>query len=291
MAKYKVRAKDSCQRRGRAVIAGDPDLLKETAAKLPYTDLINILEKEDEKGETALHIAVRQNRLDLVKQLVVLDENLFDRANKGGETPLKIAPYQPATNKETCAKNSSDNEGNPHHVQPGDGGEQLPKDKSRTNTSGDGGEKPLQANDDTNRQQEQSTVRPGDTPLHIAARNKYEHMVDLLLKVPGMNKLALNSEDKTPFDITREVMEYHESFRIIKKLEYSKRPFMYCVPEVSHQKRMEARKMVDESYKTRRDAELVVAALLAAMTCAAAFTVPGGFESEWLTSSSIFHFV
>ncbi|GLJ05944.1 hypothetical protein SUGI_0028820 [Cryptomeria japonica] len=38
--------------------------------------------------------------------------------------------------------------------------------------------------------------------------------------------------------------------------------------------------MVDKAYEERCNTKLVVVALLATMTCAAAFTVPGGFDSE-----------
>ncbi|XP_057867247.2 ankyrin repeat-containing protein NPR4 [Cryptomeria japonica] len=281
-----------------AIISGSADLLRMLARKLRDADLINIIKEGDRNGETALHLAVRKTRVDLVKQLVELDANLCDCANKEGETPLKLAvslvfkgaveflvtrtsnalhyivelnqvklveylikkgvklsklinqPYQPATNP-------PDDEGN--------------RATNQTNLT----------NRDT--QEDQLIVRRGDTPLHIAARNKYESMVNLLLKVPDGNKFARNSEEMTPFDIAREVTEYHESFRIIKKLgDFSRSPkvFMYCVPQVSRKKYKNASLMVDKAYEERRNAELVVAALLATMTCAAAFTVPGGFESE-----------
>ncbi|GLJ05943.1 hypothetical protein SUGI_0028800 [Cryptomeria japonica] len=303
-----------------AVISGNRDLLRALAEKLRDSGLINTIKKTDEQGDTPLHLAVREDAVELVKILVELDDNLFDCANKEGQTPLKLAvslgfkeaveilvshtsnalhyivelnqvklveylrrkkvlselinqPFQPARNppaKENCATNASKNEGNcatnSHHVQPIDGGEHHPKGKTPSNTEND-----------------QPIVRPGDTPLHIAARNKYGHMVDLLLKVDGVEKLARNSESKTPCEIAREVTEYHESFRIIRKLgdfRGKTKRFMYCAPQVSHKKYMKARSMVDKAYEERRNAELVVAALLAAMTCAAAFTVPGGFNSE-----------
>ncbi|GLJ05936.1 hypothetical protein SUGI_0028600 [Cryptomeria japonica] len=311
-----------------AVIAGDPDLLKEIAAKLPVSEFIDIITKRDKKGDTALHVAVRKNRLDLVKQLVQLgaslsqcesrldlvklsvplDAYLCDCVNNEGKTPLKLAVslgFREAVeflfSRTSNALHYIVELNQVKHVQfiidqkvdlselinksyqPTDGGEQHPKKKSLTNASGDGGEESSQSNGDPNNQQDHPIVLIGDTPLHIAARNKYDHMVNLLLNVRGVNKLARNNEDKTPFEIAREVTMYHESFRIIRKLADSRgssKPFMDCAPQVTHEKRIEARKMVGEAYKARRDAELVVAALLAAMTCAAAFTVPGGFESK-----------
>lgn len=127
-------------------------------------------------------------------------------------------------------------------------------------------------------------VVEGDTPLHIAARNKNEPIVDLLRKVRGSNKHALNSEGKMPLDVAREVTEYHESFRIIKKLtDYPRndsKPFMYCAPVVNQEKHKRATDMVARTFAERRNSELVVAALLATMTFTAVFTVPGGFYSD-----------
>ncbi|XP_059072149.1 ankyrin repeat-containing protein ITN1-like isoform X2 [Cryptomeria japonica] len=235
-----------------AVISGNRDLLQALAEKLRDSGLINKIKKTDEQGDTALHLAVREDAVDLVKILVELDDNLFDCANKEGQTPLKLAVSLGF--KEGV------------EILPIDGGEHHPEGKTPSNTEDD-----------------QPIVRPGDTPLHIAARNKYGHMVDLLLKVDDVKKFARNSEGKTPCEIAREVTEYHESFRIIRKLgdfRSKTKRFMYCAPQVSHKKYMKARSMVNKAYEERRNAELVVAALLATMTCAAAFTVPGGFNSE-----------
>ncbi|GLJ05960.1 hypothetical protein SUGI_0029140 [Cryptomeria japonica] len=136
---------------------------------------------------------------------------------------------------------------------------------------------------DTDTQQYHPIVVIGDTPLRIAARNKYEHMVNLLLKVPKVNKLARNSEEKTPFEIAREVTEYRKSFNTIRKLRgYRRGPkrFMYCAPQVSHKKYKKAMSVVNEAYEERSDVEIVVAALLATMTCSALFTIPGSFNSK-----------
>ncbi|GLJ05932.1 hypothetical protein SUGI_0028480 [Cryptomeria japonica] len=274
-----------------AVIAGDSDLIK-------------TLRKPDKKGDTALHLAVRKQNVDLVKQLVDLDASSCECANKEGETPLKLAVslgfkeaaellithtpnalhYVVKLNQVRLIQFFIEEKINMskvinQHYQP------SPSPLTNTQPSNEAEQHPKEERSLTkaNTQNDQPTVQLGDTPLHIAARNKFEHMVNLLLKVPGVDKLALNSEDKTPFEIAREVVEYHEPFRIIGKLAYYRgkpKPFMYCAPQVSHTKLMKAREMVTDAYEARRNAELVVAALLAAMTCAAAFTVPGGFDSE-----------
>ncbi|GLJ51103.1 hypothetical protein SUGI_1087830 [Cryptomeria japonica] len=237
-----------------AVLAGDEVLLERLVKKLnqqKFTD------EGDKRGDTALHLAVWKYRVDLVK--VLLDLSL---PNKKGESPLCIAvkfgfldvvkelidPDPETTTKRLLKPEAAQN--------------LCKRDKETVKSQ---------------------PIVEGDTSLHIAAKNKNEPIVGLLRKVHGVNKQALNSEGKTPLDVAREVTEYHESFRIIKKLtDYkpSPKPFMYCAPEVSKEKHERAREMVNKSFEERRETELVVAALLATMAFTAVFTVPGdGFRA------------
>ncbi|GLJ51099.1 hypothetical protein SUGI_1087770 [Cryptomeria japonica] len=298
-----------------AVLAGSPDLLK----KFKLRQFIN---EVDNRGDTALYLAVWKYRLDLVTLL--LDDKADCKAvlsvkNNRGETPLciavkfgsldvvkKLIDHEPEAVQKLCKdvkilhlavnlnrarivgffikksvviKNSgilrelinqraevpgikrADNEGN--------------RDMK---VSVDFSFKKVELSD-LNGQPNSQAIVQGDTPLHIAARNKSEPIVDTLLRVPGVNQHALNSEGKTPLDVAREVTEYYESFRIIKKLtDYkpSPKPFMYCAPEVSKEKHKRATDMVNKTFDDRRNTELVVAALLATMTFTAVFTVPGG---------------
>ncbi|GLJ05959.1 hypothetical protein SUGI_0029110 [Cryptomeria japonica] len=55
---------------------------------------------------------------------------------------------------------------------------------------------------------------------------------------------------------------------------------MYCAPQVSYEKHKRAADMINRIYNERRIAELVVAALLATMTFTAAFSAPGGFQTN-----------
>ncbi|GLJ51096.1 hypothetical protein SUGI_1087750 [Cryptomeria japonica] len=302
-----------------AVLAGSPDLLK----KFKLRQFINEM---DNRGDTALHLAVWKYRLDLVTLL--LDGKADCKAdlsvkNNRGETPLcvavkfgsldvvkKLIDHEPEAVQKLCKdvkilhlavnlnranivgflikksvviKNSgilrelinqraevpgikrADNEGN--------------RDMK---VSVDFSFKKVELSD-LNGQPNSQAIVQGDTPLHIAARNKSEPIVDTLLRVPGVNKHALNSEGKTPLDVAREVTEYYESFRIIRKLtDYkpSPKPFMYCAPEVSKEKHKRATDMVNKTFDDRRNTELVVAALLATMTFTAAFTVPGGSDQD-----------
>ncbi|GLJ05947.1 hypothetical protein SUGI_0028880 [Cryptomeria japonica] len=237
-----------------AVLTGDPDLLGELAAKLDLKELIKIT---DNQGDTALHVAVRIYSVDMVKQMLKLAAKVQLEA-EGKKLLSKVInlPYRPPV----------DNDGsravNPQHIQPVHTAVRNIYEHENRPT--------------------QPIVR-GDMPLHIAARNKYERMVDLLLTVPDRKKHALNDEGKTPVEIAREVMEYYECFRIIRKLGDFKgkvKPFMYCAPQVSYEKHKRAADMIDQAYKERRNAELVVAALLATMTFTAAFSAPGGFQTD-----------
>ncbi|GLJ20367.1 hypothetical protein SUGI_0369830 [Cryptomeria japonica] len=123
----------------------------------------------------------------------------------------------------------------------------------------------------------------GDTPLHIAARNKSFHMVISLLNIRGIKKEALNGAGLTAVDIARENTEYYESYEIIALLaDYAskEKPFLYSAPKVSVQKYENAIEMVNKTYDARRDKELVVAVLLATMSFTAVFTIPGGFKTD-----------
>ncbi|GLJ34665.1 hypothetical protein SUGI_0697270 [Cryptomeria japonica] len=126
-------------------------------------------------------------------------------------------------------------------------------------------------------------LESGDTPLHIAARKKNFRMVESLLQIQGINKDAVNEEGLTALDIARENTEHHESHKIISKLANyppKGRHFLYTALKVTSQKYENAINLVNKAYEDRRHTELVVAVLLATMSFTAAFTVPGGFQTE-----------
>ncbi|GLJ08780.1 hypothetical protein SUGI_0095830 [Cryptomeria japonica] len=126
-------------------------------------------------------------------------------------------------------------------------------------------------------------LESGDTLLHIAARKKNFRMVESLLQMQGINKDAVNEEGLTAVEIARENTEHHESHKIISKLaNYAPkgRDFLYTALKVTSQKYENAINSVNKAYEDRRNTELVVAVLLATMSFTAAFTVPGGFQTE-----------
>ncbi|XP_057839487.2 ankyrin repeat-containing protein ITN1-like [Cryptomeria japonica] len=301
-----------------AVLTGDPDLLGELAAKLDLKELIKIT---DNQGDTALHVAVRIYSVDMVKQMlklaakVQLEAGLCGCKNNKQETPLNMAIrlqfLEAVELLITRTKNALEDENKflLHRVVSlnqvkllkilikfSEGKKLLSKVINlpyRPPVDNDGSRavnpqhiQPVHTAVRNIYEHENRPTQPivrGDMPLHIAARNKYERMVDLLLTVPDRKKHALNDEGKTPVEIAREVMEYYECFRIIRKLGDFKgkvKPFMYCAPQVSYEKHKRAADMIDQAYKERRNAELVVAALLATMTFTAAFSAPGGFQTD-----------
>ncbi|XP_057846662.2 uncharacterized protein LOC131056328 [Cryptomeria japonica] len=108
-------------------------------------------------------------------------------------------------------------------------------------------------------------------------------MVESLLQIQGINKDAVNKKGLTALDIARENTEYHECHNMIAKLANyppKRRHFLYTFPNVSPQKYENAIMLVNKAYEDRRNAELVVAVLLATMSFTAAFTIPGGFKTE-----------
>ncbi|GLJ51105.1 hypothetical protein SUGI_1087850 [Cryptomeria japonica] len=295
-----------------AVLAGDKVFLKKLVEKINQQ---NITDKRDKQGDTALHLAVWKYRVDLVKVLLDNCKADLNLTNNKGETPLCIAVkfgFPDVVKKmidrelETVKMLCKEKKILLHAVKLNRVKivEFLIKKSAVVKKSGilrelinqrveDCDTKPsghevfqvsrTKVSDNKSKRDEETGNSPpivaGDTPLHIAAKNKNEPIVDFLLKVQGVNKHALNSERKTPLDVAREVTDYNESFRIIKKLtDYPRRsrPFMYCAPEVDQEKDKRARYAVNKSFDERRNAELVVAALVATMAFTAVFTVPGG---------------
>ncbi|XP_057839486.2 uncharacterized protein LOC131049449 [Cryptomeria japonica] len=160
--------------------ATDPDMIRELEAKVR-----DIIRNTDNKGGTPLDLAARKYRVDLVKHLVDLDTNMCDCEDKKGETPLKMAIRMGFKEAVKLLINLTSNalhlvvelnqvklvefliKENVHlsnHInQP----YQHPHGKGLANKN--------KAENEDN-QNAQPIVRQGDTPLHIAARNKYEHV-------------------------------------------------------------------------------------------------------------------
>eukprot|EP01018_Ginkgo_biloba_P008598 Gb_22741 [translate_table: standard] len=234
-----------------AVKLGFLEIVKEIMKDKP--DSIEVLSKH---GKNVLHLATEIPQMDVVTYLVnevnCSKDEKDKGCEKGGDASLDIA----ARNKNEKDRDTGDEiESEPNDIQK----EEKTSDNKWCEKGG------------------------GDTPLHIAARNKNAQIVEALVKVPGVNKNAINKKGLTPLDIARENTEYYESYRILKMLVNfppKKKPFLYSTPNVTDPKHKKCNELVEKSFKHRANSELVVAVLLATVSFTAAFTVPGGFYTD-----------
>ncbi|GLJ34615.1 hypothetical protein SUGI_0696220 [Cryptomeria japonica] len=285
-----------------AINRGDSDVVKHILQSY-REDSAEIISETYNHGDTALHVAVGRNYLHIITQLIEFEPQLCYCLNDNHETPLLMAAklgHLEAVKELIKWRPDAVEIPNSYGMNALHLAAQVSQlrivdylnetvfllDLVNKGLEEPPEEKPMQSEENAvpaKKKDPFSKISKGDTPLHIAARNKCFHMVDSLLRIPGINKAAVNKEGLTALDIAREITEYHESHKIIAMLSSypSKcRPFLYSAPKVTAEKQKAAIKLLDETFDARRNTELVVAVLLATMSFTAAFTVPGGFQTE-----------
>ncbi|GLJ34668.1 hypothetical protein SUGI_0697330 [Cryptomeria japonica] len=283
-----------------AIIKGNLDLVNEI---LKSQDAKYLIKMKYEHDDTALHVAARIHYVHIMRKLIQSEPRLCYWVNGNQETPIFVAAklgHLEAVKElikerpdaveipSRCGMNVLHIAAQVSQVRIIDylnqkvglsdlvnkGLEKPPEEKSLQ-----GGENPGPAT----KLDHFSQISEGDTPLHIAVRNKKLPMVKSLLNVQGINKDAVNKEGLTALDIAREKTEYHESHKIIEMLcncPPKCRPFLYSAPKVAEEKRQVAIDMVNKTFDARRNTELVVAVLLATMSFTAVFTIPDGFRTD-----------
>eukprot|EP01018_Ginkgo_biloba_P008605 Gb_40389 [translate_table: standard] len=269
---------------------------------------IQLVEDPDKYGNRALHLAVCGDHLHIVKQLLKLEPQLCYNLNENGESPLHIAVKLGflrivkvlIENKPDSIEVGSKDGKNILHMATEARRLHIVKylvEKEKVlglsrliNQHDDSKGKPLHETSEANIDKEPKTSsdnkwceKGGDTPLHIAARNKTVQILEMLLKVQGVNASAMNDSGLTPLDIARGNTEYYESYRIPEMLvnfPSKKKPFLYSTPDVTEAKHKNFSNFVQSAFKQRTNSELVVAGLLATVSFTAAFTIPGGFSQN-----------
>ncbi|KAJ3699634.1 hypothetical protein LUZ61_003339 [Rhynchospora tenuis] len=112
----------------------------------------------------------------------------------------------------------------------------------------------------------------GDLPLHYAAETCNPEILRLLLSHNGQDYTAPNSKNANAVDV-------NESFTLVSKVIPSS-----WRNEASHKSKREIKKQAIQEVKSLTERYTsntsLVAALLATITFAAAFTLPGGFSSD-----------
>ncbi|KAF8023873.1 hypothetical protein BT93_F1150 [Corymbia citriodora subsp. variegata] len=253
-----------------AVLAGSKDCV-EALINLQGSKIIN---QTDNNGRTALHFAAKAGEKDIAACLLQADPSSAytkDRTSHG-RTPLLEAASSGHHRVlreilEHCpdAVEISDNEGrNVVHLALKCGPShskavlRLPELVRLVNEAD----------------------RYGNTPLHVAAEDLNYRMVKRLLKVPGVDLRAKNKDGLTFLDICESLWQYTKKkdylYRYLKSIPAGRKPQTWNHP--ANQPTPLDKPEAD--LKGHANALCVIATLLATITFAAAFTLPGGLKTD-----------
>ncbi|KAF8023872.1 hypothetical protein BT93_F1149 [Corymbia citriodora subsp. variegata] len=253
-----------------AVLAGSKDCV-EALINLQGSKMIN---QTDNKGRTALHFAAKAGEKDITACLLRADRfsaHTKDRTSHG-RTPLLEAASSGHLHVlreilEHCPDSVeiSDNEGrNVVHLAL----------KCRPSHS-----KAVLRLPELVRLVNEADCY-GNTPLHVAAEDLNYRMVKRLLKIPGVDLRAKNKGGLTFLDICESRWQYTKKkdylYRYLKSIPAGRKPhtWNHAADQATPLDKPEADLM------GHANALLVVATLLATVTFAAAFTLPGGLATN-----------
>ncbi|KAJ4756380.1 Ankyrin repeat family protein [Rhynchospora pubera] len=149
----------------------------------------------------------------------------------------------------------------------------------------EGGERGENVQDNQNAAANQNVQREidGDLPLHNAARECKPNILRSLLSYKGLDYTAVNNSNQNAVDLAFEkrelfkTLKWKESFTLVSNKIPTLSKVRNKVDEESKKKEESEAKALSERYATNTS---LVAALLATITFAAAFTLPGGFSSD-----------
>ncbi|KAL3733617.1 hypothetical protein ACJRO7_023046 [Eucalyptus globulus] len=252
-----------------AVLAGSRNCV-EALINLQGSDMIN---KADDNGRTALHFAAKAGEKDIATRLLLTDpSSAYTKERTHARTPLleaassghlhvliEILEHCPDTVEIT------DDEGrNVVHLALKCGSShskavlRLPELVRLVNEAD----------------------RLGNTPLHVAAGDLNYRMVKRLLKIPGVDLRAKNDEGCTFLDICKSKWQYTKRkdylYRYLKSIPAGRKPQTWNHPA----RQPTSLDKPEADLKGHANALCVVATLLATITFAAAFTLPGGLTPE-----------
>ncbi|KAF8414079.1 hypothetical protein HHK36_002078 [Tetracentron sinense] len=253
-----------------AVICGHFEVVVELLKERSH-----LIRQVDTFKSTALHYASSGGHLNIVQILLETDASLTYLLDEEGLSPLHIAAGS----------------GHPHIVHKlleycPDAGELLDKRERNALHVAIESEELDVVKQLVRRPEVEELINEIDncrnTPLHIAVQKENYSIVKLLLGTERVNLRAMNRDGQTALDIIelKEEQAYEQVF-IWKAL---------VVAGAVHGRRQHSREKkhvptasrstMDKSYKAMANTLSVVAALIATVTFAAVFTMPGGNKNE-----------
>lgn len=118
----------------------------------------------------------------------------------------------------------------------------------------------------------------GNTPLHLLARSNFKELGSDLIKKPRVEMMVFNNQNMNPVDIACSDTYLHNwPFYMRRKLKRHGRNGQRMLVPKAEDENIAVKKEVEDLRKLAKT-HMIVAILIATVTFAAGFTMPGGYE-------------
>ncbi|KAL0926690.1 hypothetical protein M5K25_002934 [Dendrobium thyrsiflorum] len=280
---------------------------------IDHQEVRQMTKMQNRRGDSALHEAARGGDVKAVRQLLAVGENMASRVNGDGESPLYLAAVrgsvetvemllgcalvnyrgprgQTALHAAVCRSYASKDDVDVikeilHHcpdateLTDGDGNNFLHVAAKKRATK----VVKLVLSNPLLRQNINETDHEGNTPLHLAAMDNNIDIIRLLLSDSRVDKNVINRKGLTPFDVVSSIDDSKfllRKIRMIRRLHYTGSKLGPHRRDIVMGKDQQRPEEELKQYITLANNLAIVAVLIATVTFAAAFTLPGGYNSD-----------
>lgn len=123
----------------------------------------------------------------------------------------------------------------------------------------------------------------GNTPLHLAVISRNEKMVQVLLSCASVNASVMNNSGRTPVDLASSKVRIEIGLRMYNiMMDLMSHGSRFSPQRIDHIRSNLERKQDEEinRYRALANNLAIIAVLIATVTFAAAFTLPGGYKNN-----------
>eukprot|EP00268_Persea_americana_P050997 TRINITY_DN5601_c0_g1_i2.p1 TRINITY_DN5601_c0_g1~~TRINITY_DN5601_c0_g1_i2.p1 ORF type:complete len:614 (+),score=95.00 TRINITY_DN5601_c0_g1_i2:36-1877(+) len=256
-----------------AVLRGHLDVVKVLIQELP-----SLIKQRDSYSNLPLHYAASLGNLEMVRVLLQSDISATYMTDKDGRSPFLVAANNGHVGviKELLrfcpdSVEVADKKGrNVLHVAVKSGKLEVMKHILKS---------------DDLKELINEPDNEGNTPLHLAVIKRYISVLNLLLKDKRVDMRAINDNGMTALDIAESDKELTMKFRkivictaLIQAGARRGERLLHTQANRAHAEDITAPRI--ESYRAMSKTILVVAGLIITVTFAAAFSIPGGYNSD-----------